>query len=407
MDRSNADLAKEPLLNSAELGEDDEGCGRVKLHSFKEEIKKQLQIAVPMIAMNLLQFALQVISLMIVGHLGELSLSGASLATSFANATGFSFLLGLASGLETLCGQAYGAKQYRLVGILLQRAIFTLLCVSTPLSIIWVYMKHILLAVGQDPSISSVAEEYARWLIPSLFAYAFLQPLMKFLQSQSIIMPMMLSAVLALLVHIPLCWFLVLKAGLGIKGAALALDIAYWFNVTLLLLYIIFFPACAKTRTMISKDALHDIKDFLKVAIPSAVMICFEWWSFEILVLLSGLLPNPELETSALSICHTTSSLAYMIPYGFGAAASTRVSNELGGGNIKGALLAVQAVICIAGTETLIRGIIIFSLRNIWGHAFSKEEDVIQYTATLMPILALSSMLDGIQGVLSGTQNHT
>jgi MATE family multidrug resistance protein len=27
-----------------------------------------------------------------------------------------------------------------------------------------------------------------------------------------------------------------------------------------------------------------------------------EWWSYEALVLLSGLLPDPELETSALSI---------------------------------------------------------------------------------------------------------
>lgn len=27
-----------------------------------------------------------------------------------------------------------------------------------------------------------------------------------------------------------------------------------------------------------------------------------EWWSFELLILLSGLLPNPQLETSVLSI---------------------------------------------------------------------------------------------------------
>jgi MATE family multidrug resistance protein len=27
-----------------------------------------------------------------------------------------------------------------------------------------------------------------------------------------------------------------------------------------------------------------------------------EWWSFEILVLLSGLLPNPKLETAVMSI---------------------------------------------------------------------------------------------------------
>ena len=27
-----------------------------------------------------------------------------------------------------------------------------------------------------------------------------------------------------------------------------------------------------------------------------------EWWSFELLILLSGLLPNPQLETSVLSV---------------------------------------------------------------------------------------------------------
>lgn len=27
-----------------------------------------------------------------------------------------------------------------------------------------------------------------------------------------------------------------------------------------------------------------------------------EWWSFELLILMSGLLPNPELQTSVLSV---------------------------------------------------------------------------------------------------------
>jgi hypothetical protein len=33
-----------------------------------------------------------------------------------------------------------------------------------------------------------------------------------------------------------------------------------------------------------------------------AISFSLEWWSFELLVLLSGLLPNPKLETSVLSI---------------------------------------------------------------------------------------------------------
>ena len=58
-----------------------------------EEVRKQLWLAGPLICVNLLNFCLNIISVMFVGHLGELALSGASMATSFASVTGFSFLV--------------------------------------------------------------------------------------------------------------------------------------------------------------------------------------------------------------------------------------------------------------------------------------------------------------------------
>lgn len=57
------------------------------------EAKLQLGLALPLIAINMLQYCLQVISVMFVGHLGELELSSASMATSFASVTGFSVLV--------------------------------------------------------------------------------------------------------------------------------------------------------------------------------------------------------------------------------------------------------------------------------------------------------------------------
>lgn len=60
---------------------------------FMEEVKHQLRLAVPLITVNILLYCLQVISLMFVGHLGELQLSGASVATSFAAVSGFSVLV--------------------------------------------------------------------------------------------------------------------------------------------------------------------------------------------------------------------------------------------------------------------------------------------------------------------------
>lgn len=57
------------------------------------ETKLQLFLAGPMMFVNLLLSLIQTISVMFVGHEGELALSGASMATSFASVTGFSLLV--------------------------------------------------------------------------------------------------------------------------------------------------------------------------------------------------------------------------------------------------------------------------------------------------------------------------
>lgn len=61
--------------------------------NYLEEAKRQVLLAVPLIAVNMLQYSLQVISIMFNGHLGELPLSGASMGSSFASVTGFTVLV--------------------------------------------------------------------------------------------------------------------------------------------------------------------------------------------------------------------------------------------------------------------------------------------------------------------------
>ncbi|XP_059642606.1 protein DETOXIFICATION 16-like [Cornus florida] len=398
-----------PLIQNSE-GEDRNGIGRERKSEngftrkeIVEELKKQIWLAGPLICVSLLQFCLQLISVMFVGHLGELALSGASMATSFASVTGFSLLMGMASALDTFCGQSYGAKQYHMLGIHMQRAMFILLLVSIPLAFIWANTSAILKALGQDPAISDEAGLYANFMIPSLSAYGLLQCLVRFLQTQNNVFPMMLSSGITTLLHVLVCWVLVFKSGLGNRGAALANSISYWINVLLLVLYVKFSPSCAKTWTGFSKEALHNILTFLKLAVPSAVMVCLEMWSFEMMVLLSGLLPNPQLETSVLSISLNTAATVWMIPFGLSGAVSTRVSNELGAGHPQAARLAVRVILGMAITEGIVVGSVLILIRNIWGYAYSNEKEVVRYVAIMMPIVAASNFLDGLQCVLSGT----
>ena len=57
------------------------------------EVKKQGYIAAPMVAVTLSQYLLQVVSMMMVGHLGQLALSSTAMAISLASVTGFSVLV--------------------------------------------------------------------------------------------------------------------------------------------------------------------------------------------------------------------------------------------------------------------------------------------------------------------------
>ncbi|WCJ42192.1 MATE efflux family protein [Euphorbia peplus] len=371
-------------------------------NKIRKEVKKQLWLAGPLFVVGLLNFSIQIISLMFVGHLGELPLSGASMATSFASLTGFNLLMGMASGLDTLCGQSFGAKQYHMMGIHTQKAMFILSLISLLLAIIWANTKPILIFLHQDPQISQEAGSYATFMIPSLFAYGILQCLVIFLQTQNNVFAMMLCSGITTIFHVLVCWALVLKLGLGSRGAALANSISYWINVLLLGLYVKFSPSCNTTWIGFSWKAFHNVPMFLKIAIPSAFMLCLKVWTFEVVVLLSGLLPNPKLETSVLSISLNTSGLVWMIPFGLGCAVSIRVSNELGAGNSKAASLAAKVVLGMTIIEGVLVGVLMILVRDVWGKVYSNEKQVIKYVSSMMPLLAASSFLDSIQSVLSG-----
>ncbi|XP_027923249.1 protein DETOXIFICATION 16-like [Vigna unguiculata] len=367
-----------------------------------EESKKQLWLAGPMIFVCVFQFSLQLISLMFVGHLNELFLASVSLSTSIVNATGYNVMMGLSSALDTFCGQAYGAKQYHMVGVHTQGAMVVLILISIPVSIIWVFLEPILILLHQNKEVAALAQLYARYLIPSLSANALLRCITKFLQTQNIVFPMVLATGLTSLLHLLLCWLFIQKLDYGIKGSAIAICISNWFNTIIFALYIRFSPSCKQTWTGFSKESLHNIPKFLRLAFPSAVMVCLESWTFEIIVILSGALANAKLETSVLSICLNTSGIFWMIPFGVSAAGSTRISNELGAGKPKAAYLAVKVTMFLALLVGLVEFSVLMSLWKVWGRVFTNVHEVLTYVISMMPIVASAAFVDSIQTAFQG-----
>lgn len=239
------------------------------------EVREQCWLAGPIMGMYMLQYVMALSGIIFLGHLGSFPLAAVTLSNSFCGITGFTLLAGLASALETLCGQAYGAKQYHLLGIYLQRATFILLVAAVPVGIMWLNMGRILVAVGEDPAIAAAAQSYTLWLFPILVLYAVLLPLVKFFQMQRAVFQLMLCSAVTVVFHVPLLWLVIDKLNVGYKGAAIVMNISLFINFSLLFSFVRFSPRFEKTFTSFSWEAFEDFGDFFRLAIPSAIMMWY------------------------------------------------------------------------------------------------------------------------------------
>lgn len=208
----------------------------------------------------------------------------------------------MGSAVETLCGQAYGANKYEMLGIYLQRSAVLLTLTGILMTVLYVFSRPILIFLGESPDIASSAAVFVYGLIPQIFAYALNFPIQKFLQAQSIVAPSAYISTATLVVHLLLSWVAVYEIGLGLIGASLILSLSWWIVVIAQFVYIVKSDRCKQTWRGFSVQAFSGLPAFFKLSAASAVMLCLETWYFQILVLLAGLLPNPELSLDSLSI---------------------------------------------------------------------------------------------------------
>ncbi|KAL5161304.1 Protein DETOXIFICATION 16 [Glycine soja] len=349
-----------------------------------DEVKKQLWVAGPMICVCVCQYSLQMMSLMFVGHLDELLLAGASLATSFVNVTGFNVL-------------------YHMVGVHTQGAMLVLILVTIPVSIIWVFLGPILVALHQDKEIAAQAQQYARLLIPSLSANGLLRCIVKFLQTQSIVFPMVITSGLTIACY---TFFSVglLFSNLGLVSKDLSLQFAFQIGLIPYYLHFIFgSPLHAKQLGLVS-ERNHCI---ISQSFSNLLFLLHSWCGMifkhgHLKLWCSCALPNAKLQTSVLSICHNTTGIFWMVPFEVSAAGSTRISNELGAGRAKAAYLAVKVTMFLASAVGILEFAALLLVRRVWGRAFTNVHEVVTYVTSMIPIVASSAFIDSIQTAFQG-----
>ncbi|XP_027368170.1 protein DETOXIFICATION 33 [Abrus precatorius] len=310
-------------------------------------------------------------------------------------------MLGMGSALETLCGQAYGAGQIRMLGVYMQRSWVILLTTAILLVPVYVWSPPILELIGQTNQISVAAGKFAVWMIPQLFAYALNFPIQKFLQAQRKVLVMLWISAVVLVLHTIFSWLLILKLGWGLTGAAITLNTSWWLIVIAQLLYI-FITKSEGAWSGFTWLAFADLFAFVKLSLASAVMLCLEFWYLMILVVITGRLKNPLVPVDAISICMNINGWDAMIAIGFNAAISVRVSNELGAGDFRAARFSVLVVSITSVSIGVVAMIIVLATRDYFPYLFTSSIAVAEETTKLAVLLGVTVVLNSLQPVLSG-----
>ncbi|KAM7518533.1 hypothetical protein LguiB_017495 [Lonicera macranthoides] len=365
------------------------------------ESKKIWKIAGPSIFGRLSMFSLTVITQSFAGHLGDLELSAISISTTVIISITFGFLLGMASALETLCGQAYGAKQYHMLGIYMQRSWIVLFLSTILLLPLFLFATPLLKLTGQTTAVAELSGVVAMWLIPMHLSFAFQFTLMRFLQCQLKTSVIAWVSGGALAFHVLISWFFVYYLRVGIVGTALTLDFSWWLSVLGLFVYSVC-GWCPHSWNGFSKQAFVGLWDFFKLSVASGVMLSLENFYYRLLIIISGNIKNTDVAVNALSICITFYGWESMIPLGFFAATGVRVANELGAGNAKAAKFAAVVSALTSLVVGLLFWSIIMAFPNLLAVIFTSSTSVIAMVKELAFLLALTILLNCIQPVLSG-----
>uniref|UniRef100_A0A663MED3 Multidrug and toxin extrusion protein n=1 Tax=Athene cunicularia TaxID=194338 RepID=A0A663MED3_ATHCN len=221
---------------------------------------------------------------------------------------------GLSSACDTLISQTYGSKNLLRVGVILQRATLILLLCCFPCCAILINIEQLLVLIRQDPEVSRLTQRYVMAFVPALPAVFLYNLETRYLQNQMIMWPLVLSGVVGNVVNVIANCIFLYVLHLGITGSAWANTVAQYSQAIFLFLYIIGKKLHVKTWGGWSSECLLEWDSFTSLAIPSMLMMCIEWWTYEIGSFLIGLLSVIEL--SAQSIIYEVSVVAFMVRAG-------------------------------------------------------------------------------------------
>ncbi len=364
-------------------------------------MRPTVALAAPVVIAEVGWVAMQIVDIAMVGRLGPEAIGAVGVGSALLLAFGV-FGMGLLLGLDTLVSQAFGARDREACDGWLRHGVFLALVLTVPIVLLARVVGSRLDVWGFDPRVLALVRPYfaiVTWSLPLLLLYAAFR---RYLQAVSVVAPIMIALVAANVVNAAANWVLIF----GRLGApALGVDGAGWATCLARACMVIVLAAAVARRgvrpwTLTAGVRTAGLRRILGLGWPAATQVTLEYGAFAAVTMLAGRLEPSTL--AAHQIVANLAGLTYMVPLGVASAGAVRVGHAVGRRDAAGASGAGWTAIALgAGFMASAAAAFLAAPRALLG-IFTIDGRVVEAGLTLIVVVALFQIFDGLQGVATG-----
>jgi MATE family multidrug resistance protein len=367
------------------------------------ELRRLSQLAAPVVATQLGSMTLGVVDMLMLGRFSTEALSSSALARVWLMGT-FIIFQGLLLGLDPHFSQAHGRQDEEHLSLTLQRGVVLALAMSLPLAALWTLTDSFLSLWDTPPELATAGGEYALARLSGIPAALLFIVFRGWLQGRGLMRPAMWVVLAANLFNVLANWALIFgHAGLpalGVQGAGYATALTQWVMLACLILFIRGFRLDRGAWSGLNPAALRGLWAVLKQGLPIGLHFGIEIWAFQAATLMANPFGTEAIAGHAIAL--NLASISFMVPLGISIAASTRVGNLIGAGQVGEAQTSANVSMGLGTAVMLFFAAVFLALRGELAALYNSDPKVIALAAGILPVAAAFQLFDGLQVVAAG-----
>lgn len=377
-----------------------------------EELSALWRLALPLALANAAQSFMGLVDTAILGRAGAAPLAG----TGLGNLIFFSIAIlgiGLMMGLDPLVSQAVGAGDRARARHLLWQGVWLACAVGAALAVPMALAPLALVPLGIPPEVASQATGYLLLRMPSLPFLLFFYAGRSYLQAHGVARAVLITAVVANLVHVPVDLLLVFGGGslpswtgplrlvpaLGAAGSGLATSLSFALQAGLLGLSIRWTGLDRPVKGL--RHAVPaEMRQAARVGLPVGMHMGAEIGVFALVGFLAGRLGREPLAAHQIAIA--VASFSFNAAVGIGNAGSVRVGWAVGARDTAAARRAGLTAFGAGAAFMSLWGLAFLLFPGLLARLMTDQPEVVAAAAPLMVVAGVFQISDGIQGVGAG-----